>query len=182
MSVLFFPDNTVLINFATINRMDLLQAVLNGKGAWCATVADECRRSSQHDGLEDMTLASDIFGTPMYPEGAEHVDIRVLRDQMARPGDGPRQHLGEAETIVIISRRQLTAYFVTDDREAARVAFAEHGIRTITTWDLLRAAHRAGRVDGDALWGYLATLRSAARGGPADVAPREDFDRWVKAS
>jgi hypothetical protein len=32
VSALFFPDNTVLINFATINRMDLLQAALNGNG------------------------------------------------------------------------------------------------------------------------------------------------------
>jgi len=29
-----FPDNTVLTNFALINRMDLLRRLANGKGRW----------------------------------------------------------------------------------------------------------------------------------------------------
>lgn len=42
MTVLTVPDNTVLINFALINRMDLLSRLANGNGRWCATVATEC--------------------------------------------------------------------------------------------------------------------------------------------
>jgi predicted nucleic acid-binding protein len=182
MSVLLFSDNTVLINFAMINRMDLLSAVLNGKGTWCASVADECHRSSRRPGLEDLALARDILGVPLYPNGREHLDIRALRSRLARPGDGPKKHLGEAETIVIIGHRQLNAFFVTDDREAMRVARSTYGIRVTTTWDLLRAAHRAGRVDDDVLWGYLATLRAAGRGGPPGVTARKGFDEWVAAT
>jgi hypothetical protein len=149
--------------------MDLLEAVLNGKGAWCATVAKECQRSSEEPDLADMATAPEIFGTPLSPDNAEHIDIRILRDQMAQPGDAPTRHLGEAETIVIVGRRGLAAYFVSDDGDAARLAFAEYGIRTITTWDLLRAAFRATKVDGDTLWGYTITLRTAKRGAPPGV-------------
>jgi hypothetical protein len=42
-----FPDNTVLINFAIITRMDLLSRLANGNGRWCATVAAECVESSR---------------------------------------------------------------------------------------------------------------------------------------
>jgi hypothetical protein len=45
--------------------------------------------------------ASNIRGAPLFPEPAELVDARVLRDGLAGPGDGARQHLGEAETLAI---------------------------------------------------------------------------------
>ncbi|AEH08929.1 hypothetical protein FsymDg_1462 [Candidatus Protofrankia datiscae] len=51
MAVLLFPDNTVLINFAILNRMDLLGRLANGNGRWCATVAAECDASAQQPGL-----------------------------------------------------------------------------------------------------------------------------------
>jgi hypothetical protein len=46
-----FPDNTALINFALINRMDLLGRLANGNGRWCATVATECEESAKRPGL-----------------------------------------------------------------------------------------------------------------------------------
>jgi hypothetical protein len=51
MAVLMFPDNTVLINFAIINRMDLLERLANGNGRWCATVAIECAESAKRPEL-----------------------------------------------------------------------------------------------------------------------------------
>jgi hypothetical protein len=99
MSALMFPDNTVLINFATINRMDLLERLANGNGRWCATVATECGESAKFPKLAALDGAREIFGEPLFPDEAEHQDVRVLRDQLAGPGDRPSQHLGEAETI-----------------------------------------------------------------------------------
>jgi hypothetical protein len=43
----------------------------------------------------------EIFGRPLYPDAAELQDARVLRDELALPGDGPHKHLGEAETLAI---------------------------------------------------------------------------------
>ena len=51
MASLMFPDNTVLINLAIINRMDLLEKLANGNGQWCATVAGECAESAAYPGL-----------------------------------------------------------------------------------------------------------------------------------
>ena len=175
-----FPDNTVLINFAIINRMDLLERLANGNGRWCATVATECAESAKRPGLTALNESGGIFGDPLFPDGAEHQDIRVLRDQLASPGDRPTQHLGEAETIAIIIRRQLSCFFVSDDRGAARLA-AQNGIQVVGTWHLLKVAHRKGWVDADAFWGYVLTLEGQGRGVPTGVWDRSSFDKWRTA-
>ncbi len=77
MAVLLFPDNTVLINFAIINRMDLLERLANGNGHWCATVASECDSSAQKPGLSSLANAKDIFGSPWSPDAAELQDARL---------------------------------------------------------------------------------------------------------
>lgn len=179
MAVLLFPDNTVLINFAVINRMDLLERLANGNGAWCATVSQECGASATQPGLGALAHADAIFGDPWFPEGAEHLDIRMLRQELASPGDGPRKHLGEAETLAIMMRRQANGFFVTDDGEARRLA-TKHGVKVASTWLLLRTAHKQGWVDDDTLWGYVQTLRTNKRGTPPGVYDRESFNKWLE--
>jgi hypothetical protein len=177
---LLFPDNTVLVNFALINRMDLLERLANGRGRWCATVADECARSAQEPGLGAMTIAWDIFGAPWYPEsGAERLDVQGLRLELSQPGDPAHKHLGEAETLAIMIRRDVDGYFVTDDGDAVRLARTK-GVPVVSTWDLLRMAARCQFVDGAALWGYVQTLRVEKRGGPPGVSDRNSFDAWLK--
>ena len=181
MTVLIFPDNTVLTNFALINRMDLLSRLANGNGRWCATVATECAEScSRRPELAALNGAADIFGEPLYPDAAEQQDVHVLRDQLASPGDPRTKHLGEAETIAIVRRRQLRCFFVTDDRDAQRLA-ANDGIRTADTWLLLKMAYKAGWLDADTLWGYVLTLERHERGTPRGVWSRESFDKWLPA-
>lgn len=179
VAVLLFPDNTVLINFAIISRMDLLERLANGNGAWCATVAQECAASSREPGLEGLAGADVIFGSPWFPQAAEHLDTSMLRQELASPGDGPKKHLGEAETLAIMLRRQVVGFFVTDDRGARRLA-AKYGIRVTTTWSLLRMAHKKSWVDEDALWGYVQTLRANRRGAPPEVSDRVSFDKWLQ--
>jgi hypothetical protein len=81
---LMFPDNTVLINFAIINRMGLLEKLANGNAQWCATVAGECAESAGYPGLAALSAAEEIFGEPLYPTPAEHQDVQVLRNQFLR--------------------------------------------------------------------------------------------------
>lgn len=175
-----FPDNTVLINFAIISRMDLLERLANGNGRWCATVATECAESARRPGLAALGGAQEIFGEPIFPDHAELQDVQVLRDQLASPGDRPTQHLGEAETIAIIVRRQLWCFFVSDDRGAARLA-AQNGVTVVRTWHLLKVAHRKGWIDTDTLWGYVLTLEGHGRGTPPSVWDRSSFDKWLSA-
>ena len=175
-----FPDNTVLINFAIINRMDLLEGLANGNGRWCATVATECAESARLPELAALAGVGEIFGEPLFPSEAEHQDVRVLREQLAGPGDLPTQHLGEAETLAIIARRQLRCFFATDDRGAARLA-TMNNIQVIDTWSLLKLAYRARRVDADTLWGYVQTLERRERGAPRGVRDRSSFNKWLSA-
>ncbi|MBO3089427.1 hypothetical protein [Cellulomonas dongxiuzhuiae] len=182
MTTLLFPDNTVLVNFALINRVDVLQHIMSGRAAWCATVASECARSSVEPGLEGMASFVDTLGDPLYPEtAAEHLQVRLLREELAVPGDPPTRHLGEAETLAILMSRRLTGVFVTDDRGARRLAEI-HEIRCYTTWDMLKLAGRIKLVDPDTLWGYLQTLRGLRRGGPFGVHDRASFDTWLGSS
>jgi predicted nucleic acid-binding protein len=180
VTVLMFPDNTVLINSAIISRMDLLAKLANGNGQWCATVAIECTESAKRPDLAALGGAGEIFGQPLFPDQAELQDVHVLRDQLASPGDRPTQHLGEAETIAIIARRHLSCFFVSDDRSAARLA-AQNGIAVVGTWHLLKVAHRKGWIDADTFWGYVLTLEGHSRGAPPGVWDRSSFDKWRSA-
>ena len=173
-----FPDNTFLINFAIINRMDLLEKLANRNGRWCATVASECAESARYAGLAALSAAEDIFGEPLYPDPAEHQDVQVLRNQLARPGDPPTKHLGEAETVAIIARRRLSCFLVTDDRDAGRLA-TRNGIAVTSTWRLLQLAHRRKWIHADTLWGYVQTLKVHNRGTPPGVRDRTAFDKWL---
>lgn len=114
----------------------------------------------------------------MTPDNAEYVDTRTLRDTIAVPGDPATKHLGEAETIAIISRRRLDAYFLTDDQGATTLA-AQHGIQVVTTWDLLRLAHKTGKVTKPVLITYVDTLMSQQRGRPPDVVDPTQLDCWL---
>ena len=182
MTTLMFPDTTVLINFAHINRMDLLARLANGNGCWCASVASECARSARQSDLTALDDAGDIFGDPLRPDPAEYQDTIALRDQLAAPGDAPSKHFGEAETVAIITRRHLNlnCFFVTDDRDAARLA-SRNGIRVADTWLLLRIAHRRLGLDADVLWGYVQTLQRQGRRPPNEARDRSSFDKWLSA-
>ena len=180
MAVLLFPDNTVLVNFAIIRRMDLLERLSNGNGRWCATVADECHASARVPGLADIQRAATIFGVPLRPNAAEHQDLLVLRQELASPGDARHAHLGEAETLAIVLRRGLRGFFVTDDVGAQRLA-AKNDVQVVPTWTLLRMAGRQGWVDDDTLWGYVQTLRDARRGSPPGVRDRGTFQAWLES-
>ncbi|MDI1460077.1 hypothetical protein QEZ54_03770 [Catellatospora sp. KI3] len=180
-SLLVLPDNTVLINFALLNRMDLLAKLVKDNGAWCATVASECDQSAKVPGLESLADAHGIFGDPLRPQSpTEHVMTRAFRTRLARPGDGPFRHLGESETLAIMASRSLRGIFVSDDRAVSVIA-REQGIRIVTTFELLRAACRSGMVDADTAWSYLQRLRQEGRGWPPGVYERSSFEKWLAA-
>ncbi|MCV7225277.1 hypothetical protein [Mycolicibacterium komossense] len=178
MPKLFLPDNTVLINFAIIRRMDLLAELLKGQGAWCLSIARECRDSQAFH--PDLEQAGAIFGPPLIPDGTEIIDARILREAMASPGEPATKHLGEAETIAIISARRLDGLFLTDDGGAAALA-RRHQITAVSTWDLLRLAHKANKVTRPVLTGYLRTLKGAGRGQPRDITSLDDLTPWLPA-
>lgn len=176
MPQLFLPDNTVLINFAIIRRMDLLGELLNGRGSWCLSIARECSKSQAYQ--VELDHAGAIFGAPLIPNATENLQAHILREAMASPGEPATQHLGEAETIAIIDGRGLDAFFLTDDAGAQALAHRHH-ITAVTTWDLLRLAYTITKVTQPVLTGYLRTLADAGRGRPPDVTTFDDLTGWL---
>lgn len=177
MTALFVPDNTVLVNFAKIRRMDLLRFIVQDNGKWCGTIAEECNRSARVAGLEDISEAHGIFGEPMrLMTQCEIVDTTNFRTSFAAPGDSSRMHLGEAETLSILVNRGLDAAFVTDDKAAARRAL-ELNITTYTTWDILKLAVVVGLLDVQTAFGYVVTL-DGARHGFTHLRSRVVFIDW----
>ncbi|OZD48593.1 hypothetical protein CH252_18860 [Rhodococcus sp. 06-1477-1B] len=158
--------------------MDVLSAVVRENGAWCATVEYECRKGAVKPGLAAMGEAYAIFGDPLYPEGAEHLDIDLLQEQLRGPGDSDSAHLGEAETITIIRRRGLSAAFVTDDVDARRSATLE-GIPTYTSWQILKLAVAAGLMTDAEFMVAYATLVDANRGHPPCGRSPQEVANWL---
>lgn len=176
-----FPDNTVLVNFATIGRMDLLASLVGSNGRWCITVAGECDDWSGNLDLPEMLKAHEIFGDPLVPEsGREHRAAQRYRDMLRSAGQPPTQNTGEAETLAIIECRGIRAMFVTDDTSVLRVAPPNDPV-VVSTWALLRAAGRRELLTADQLWSYSRALNAAGRHtpptGPFD---RGAFDEWLK--
>ena len=172
-----FPDNTVLVNFALINRVALLGTMFPNKN-WCATVKGECAQSARVPGLADLRNAPGVFGAALYPDRVEHVDAQTIREAMASPGDGPHKHLGEAETIAIVSRRGISALFVTDDH-SAKTAAEKAGITVIDTWRVFRFAYKKGLLTADEVWADCLTLSKVGRGWPRCGNSRAAFDAWL---
>lgn len=131
-------------------------------------------------GLEQTAQSDDIFGDPLYPVGAERIDIALLREGLAEPGDARTKHLGEAETIVIMLRHGYrNSFFVTDDRGARREA-GNHGIVCVTTWNILRLLVRGRRLTVSEFHGYANTLVAANRGQPPAWPDRAKIEAWLE--
>jgi len=159
VSKLHFADNTVLIHFGLIGRLDLLEQLLNGRGTWTSSVQIECFESSKYNGLEKLAEVDRFLGEAEEPRTeAEYLAIAEIREELRIPGDGPHKHLGEAETLAIIQMRSLDAHMVTDDTGAIRIA-RRLEIPTVTTAQLLLLAARVDLITAQCCWDYVSTLQ-----------------------
>lgn len=137
MTQFLFPDNTVLCNFAVVNRLDLLNSVLDGRGRWTGAVAYEASRSATV--LPDLHRVASEGWLGETIEVTDEADIqqinRIRRAVFGGTDDNPLQHLGEAETCHVIEHWPEFAgsWWISDDREALRFA----RFRGITTWETI---------------------------------------------
>jgi hypothetical protein len=170
-----FPDNTVLVNFGHLNRVDVFEELVRGRGRWTATVADECAASARVSGLATLSRMPELLGEPLRPESVdEHLAVDRIRIELSRPGARSRRNLGEAETLAIIRSRFLTeAVFATDDGPALEHA-RRLGVRTCTTSQLLVLAVRSRKLELLEGWNGVVCLRGLPRALPA--CPPTFFD------
>lgn len=162
--------------------MALLEKIVAGRGSWSASVAFECNHKADELGLPGMRASHRIFGEPLRPDPAEHIQTRIHQDHFRSPRDGPRKHLGESETLAIIENRQIEgAVFVTDDAGvSARAAACGIRVRCITTWDLVRFGVRADHLTEEGALQMRETLMNLKRVHLSHVRIREDFITWLR--
>lgn len=161
----YFPDNTVLINFSIIEEMPLLKALLCGKGTWVEAVAAECEQSTR-TGLYPVALgtATDMMTEMLFPTQVEMVDARTIRNEIASASEPFPKSYGEAQTLAIITRRNLRAIVITDDGGVGRYVQENNlGTSVFSTTDLLALAVRINRISQEQGEAHIAKLVAEKR-------------------
>ncbi|MEZ0066955.1 putative nucleic acid-binding protein [Streptacidiphilus sp. MAP12-20] len=162
----WFPDNTVLCNFAAVDRLPLLEKVLDGRGRWSEAVAREARLSARHlPPLAGLTERGSLGEPVEITDPGTRAEVERLR-RAVFGGDRrrPTQHLGEAETLALITKESefRRSVWISDDRDATRYA-RRRGITTLETYDLVRAAVREELLDAVEAHRLLQRMTEAGR-------------------
>jgi hypothetical protein len=166
VSTYWFPDNTVLCNFAAVDRLSLLQTILAGRGRWVEAIAHEAKRSSRYYPSLSQLRRDGWLGKPIEPDGDYEIgEIENLRRYVfgGLPSE-PLRHLGEAQTCYLIKHRAEfeDSCWITDDRDALRYARLQ-GITSLDTCDLIDEGIVARHVTPDEGYGLLRKMREAGR-------------------
>jgi predicted nucleic acid-binding protein len=159
----FFPDTTVLINFAVIDRLDLLIIYLSGQGRMTQAVQAEVRKSSRMiPHLAEFDTVATCGSAIELNAPADIQGVENLRKRFAGLNDPPTKHLGESETIHVMRSR--TEYslsrIVTEDRDAYRVA-AALGLFTHNTMEVFQDLVANGELTTDQAFEMLAAIEDS---------------------
>ena len=178
MTEYLFPDNTVLCNFAAVNRLDLMKSVLNGRGRWTEAVAYEAAESARFlPALAHLPFAGWLDEPIAITDEADKRFIeQIRRAAFGGTRKKPLQHLGEAQTCHIIKNRAefSGSWWISDDRSAIRYARLQ-GITTHETIDLMSAAVVKGHISASEAYDLMSDMAHAGRhprlpGSPAELA------------
>ncbi|WP_229052595.1 hypothetical protein [Aeromicrobium sp. Leaf350] len=161
-----FPDNTVLCNFAAVERLDVLRQVLDGNGRWCEAVKAEAANSAPfHPQLASIPNEGWLGDAIEVSDAEEIRRIDVIRRQlMGGSARRPTQHLGEAQTCFVIEERSefSGAVWISDDRDSLEHAKFRR-IATRETVDLVRDAVAGSIVTRPVGFALLEQMRSVGR-------------------
>jgi hypothetical protein len=140
MQCYLFPDTTVMINFAVVDRLDLLRAYLGTRARAVEAVAYEVRRSAErtpHLGTVDFM---EWFGEPITLDAPADVSaVRILRtSRFGGRTSEPLQHLGESQTLHVISTfPEFSGSVLISDDVAAYDYAVKIGVLARCTVDIL---------------------------------------------
>lgn len=174
----WFPDNSVVINFAVVDRLELLRASLRGRGRVTEAVWREIGDSAQRVPNLAKLDRADWFGSPIRIEG----DSNSLSVEGIRLGvfgasriDPPTLHLGESQTIHIIGTDPDFAgsVWMTEDVESLRYAKAR-GLIAYDTLDILQSLVAFGELSASDAFSIAEEMLSCGR--PLHRAPRSASD------
>lgn len=166
MSAQFVVDTCTLVNFAVVDRMDLIRSTFAG-ARWVAAVEREVRRSACNLTGLDYTACQVWFGDSIDVQNPGEIEaIENLRLALGGVRREPLKHLGEAQSIqAILTRPDLAnAIFVTDDLSGADLA-RRNNIEVWTAQDILRSRYDAGWIGCPDAYDLLYEMRHGHRRG-----------------
>ena len=161
-----FPDNTVLCNFAAIDRLDLLKSVLGGRGRWTEAVAYEASRSAAK--LPPLLRLGSEGWLDEPIEITDPADVRkiarIRRAVFGGTDDQPLKHLGEAQTCYVIKNWASFAgsWWISDDGDAIRYAKFQN-IITRETIDIFSIAVADGDIGAAEAFGLMKQMAARDR-------------------
>lgn len=175
MPPLVFPDNTVLCNFAAVNRLDLLEGWLRGRGRWAEAVAYESAQSAQVLPALDDLMVRKWLGEPIELDEEHAEDIERLR-RVVFGGSlrKAREHLGEAQTCYLIDRVEefRESWWITDDEDAYEYAVGRR-ITAYRTLDIMRHIVADQDIDAATAFTLMQSMAAAGRGLKLPASPRD---------
>ncbi|OAA19874.1 hypothetical protein UG55_108425 [Frankia sp. EI5c] len=161
-----FPDNTVLCNFAAVDRLDILKSVLGGRGRWTEAVAYEASRSAAKlPPLLQLPLEGWLDKPIEITNPADVQKIaRIRRAVFGGTDDQPLKHLGEAQTCYVIKNWASFAgsWWISDDGEAIRYARFQN-ITTRETIDIFSIAVTDGEISATEAFSLMRQMADADR-------------------
>jgi len=166
MTEFLFPDNTVLCDFAAVDRLDLLRSILGGRGRWTEAVAYEASRSERYLPALASLNTEAWLGEPI--EVTQEADIqqieRIRRAVFGGTESRPLLHLGEAQSCYLILNWAEFAgsWWITNDRDALRYARFK-GITTRETIDLMSIAVSNGDIPVRSAFDLMKQMADADR-------------------
>lgn len=162
----FVVDTCTLVNFAVVDRMDLIRGAVLG-GRWVTAVEREVRRSAQNVSGLDYAACQVWLGDSIDVDDPGAIEvIENLRLALGGARREPLKHLGEAQSIhAILTRPDLAAaIFVTDDLSGADLA-RRNNITVWTTQDIVRRCYRIGLIGCPDAYDLLSEMRHGHRRG-----------------
>lgn len=162
-----FPDNTVLCNFAAVERLDLLEGFLRGRGRWTDAVAYEAEQSGKYAYPNLATVADagwlrepvEVVGD----DANDHVE-HLRRDVFGGDPDVPTMHLGEAQTCYLLKEVPAWrgSWWVSDDGDALDFA-RKQGFTTLETIDIVKHVVADGDLTAQAAWDLMQEMADHGR-------------------
>jgi hypothetical protein len=172
----FFPDNTVLCNFASVDSLGLLVTVLNGRGRWTSAVAYEASRSAQFMPTLNGIAVNGWLSEPIEITGEKDIQrVNQIRRAVFGGTDGePLKHLGEAETCFLLKEHSEFAgsWWISDDQEAVRYGRFQH-ITTRETIDLMTIAVVNGDIAAHKAYELMLVMADKGRSLRLPSSPSE---------
>lgn len=173
-----FVDNTVLCNFAAIDRLDLLRDWLRDRGRWSEAVAAEAGLSAQHLPALVRLIEEGWLGEPIRVDGNQQTAQveGIRRHVFGGSNSQPLKHLGEAQTLWLIQHveRDSGAIWVSDDQDSLDHA-KQQSILTRRTRNILEELIAEGELAPEAAFDLLLLMEGQDRLGlcipssPADL-------------